>query len=197
MKIAVIEGKWFKRQNTSVRGMFDLLSDIYCDSPHHYHYEMFNDGRTFREILMRLSAADGIHNIYVAGHGAENAIFGSNGEAISKTIIKNTIAEAAEKAGRLDSLYFGSCLFGTLDILKELIEAGSRIRWIAGYEKSIDFIDSSSFDWLFWNRYIRTEGTALERIYKTVDQIQRDGPGLIQRLGFRVCAWDGSFRILI
>jgi len=197
MKIAVIEGKWFSRQNTSVRGMFDLLSDIYCDSPHHYHYEMFNDGRAFREILMRLSAADGIHNIYVAGHGSENAIFGSNGEAISKTIIKNTIAEAAEEVGRLDSLYFGSCLFGNINILKELIEAGSRIRWIAGYEKSIDFIDSSSFDWLFWNRYVRTEGTALERIYKTVDQIQRDAPGLIQRLGFRVCAWDGSFRILI
>jgi hypothetical protein len=197
MKIAVIEGKWFRRQNTSVRGMFDLLSDIYCDSPHHYHYEMFNDDRAFREILMRLSAADGIHNIYVAGHGSDNAIFGSNGEAISKTVIKNTIAAAAEKTGRLDSLYFGSCLFGSINILKELIEAGSRIRWIAGYEKSIDFIDSSSFDWLFWNRYIRTEGTARERIYKTVDQIQKDAPGLIQRLGFRVCAWDGSFQILI
>lgn len=28
MKLAVIEGKWFRKQNTSVRGMFDLLSDI-------------------------------------------------------------------------------------------------------------------------------------------------------------------------
>lgn len=197
MKLAVIEGKWFRKQNTSVRGMFDLLSDIHCDSPHHYHYEMFNDGRAFREILVRLSAADGIHNIYVAGHGAENAIYGSNGDSISKTIIKNTISEAAGNAGRLDSLYFGSCLFGNVDVLSELLEAGTRIKWIAGYEKSIDFIDSSSFDWLFWNRYVRTEGTALERIYKTVDRLQKDAPGLIQRLGFRVCAWDAGLVELI
>jgi hypothetical protein len=197
MNLAVIEGKWFRRQNTSVRGMFDLLSDISFDSPHHYHYEMFNDSRAFREILLRLSASDGIHNIYVAGHGSENAVVGSNGDTISKTIIKNTISEAAEYSGRLDSLYFGCCLFGSIEMLQELISAGTRIRWIAGYEKEIDFIDSSSFDWLFWNRYIRTEGTALERINKTVDRIKKDAPGLINRLGFRVCAWDGGLEILL
>jgi hypothetical protein len=197
MKLAVIEGKWFKRHNTSVRGMFDLLSDICCESPHHYHYEMFNDGRAFREILLRLSASDGIHNIYVAGHGDKSSIAGSNSEPISKTIIKNAIAEAAENHGRLDSIYFGSCLFGSINVLQELITAGTRIRWVAGYENEIDFIDSSSFDWLFWNFYVRTEGTALERIAETVNQLQKDASGLINRLGFRVCAWDGNFKVLI
>jgi hypothetical protein len=65
-------------QNISVRGLFDLVSDINFDSPHNYHYEMFNNGTALQEIMARLASMDNIHNIYIAAHGSEDGLFGSN-----------------------------------------------------------------------------------------------------------------------
>lgn len=197
MKVAVIEGKWFAGSNTSVRGMFDLLSDIHFNSPHKYHYEMFNDARAFKEIFSRLAELNGIHNIYVAGHGNDDEIYGSNGEPITKTAITNIVKEASESRGRLDSVYFGCCLFGNENVMKKISVAGDRIRWVAGYEKRVDFIESSSLDWLFWTRYLRNQGTPLERIVKTADSLKKDAEGLIKKLGFRIYAWDGAFKQLL
>ena len=61
-KMAVVEGKWFKDQNISVRGLFDLVSDINFDSPHNYHYEMFNNGAALQEIMERLASKNNIHH---------------------------------------------------------------------------------------------------------------------------------------
>ena len=63
-KMAVVEGKWFENQNISVRGLFDLVSDINFDSPHNYHYEMFNNDAALQEIMVRLAKKDKIYNIY-------------------------------------------------------------------------------------------------------------------------------------
>lgn len=197
MNLAVIEGKWIKKRNTSVRGIFDLLSDITEDSPHAYHYEMFNDATAFREIFLRLSAARGVHHIYVASHGDTNCLAGTNDVPISKTIIKNTIIQAAEGKGRLDSVYFGCCSFGNPAMLKSLLSAGGALRWVAGFENEVDFIESSAFDWLFWNAYNEIEGTALERINVTVGKLRHDVPGLMTKLGFHVGVWDGGFKLLV
>jgi len=197
MKLAVIEGKWFNKRNTSVRGMFDLLSDIRTDSPHNYHYEMFNDATAFREIFLRLSATRGIHHIYVASHGNNNCLFGTNGDSISRTIIQNTIAAANKEDGRLDSIYFGCCLFGTQEILEASLTASGSIRWVAGYDKSVEFIASSALDWIFWNTYESTSGTPLKRITETVTIMKNEVPGLMTKLGFHVAAWDGKFKMLV
>lgn len=143
--IAVVEGRWFKGRNVSVRSLFDLISDLHFDSPHEYHYEMFNNGAALTEILPRIVSTNNIYNVYLAAHGSAEGVFGSNGEVVSTETLGDIIDLTNESKGRLDSIYFGSCHFGHCDNLEDLIVKGrgEHIRWLAGYTKSIDFIKSS------------------------------------------------------
>jgi len=200
-KLAVIEAKWFRGQNISMRGVFDFLTDIHFKNAHSYHYEMFNDAHAFKELFSRMSLLNGIHDIYVAAHGDMNGIYGSNQELISKTIVKNIIESSNDARGRLDSIYFGCCLFGNELSMVKLLCAGSTIKWIAGYDKSVGFIDSSSLDLMFWNHYWNNKkenksNTTLQHIQKTFADLKNDTGGLMERLGFKVYVWDRSLQIL-
>ena len=197
-KMAVVEGKWFKNQNISVKGLFDLVSDINSDSPHNYHYEMFNNGAALQEIMARLASKNNIHHIYIAAHGSENGLFGSNGKKISKTIIKNSIKKINGSRGKLKSIYFGSCNFGNYLNLEELLRerllsnGNIKLRWVAGYTKEIDFVKSAVLDTLFWDLYINDESsTVLETVNNVCGTLLQDAGGLVEKLGFKVLAYDG------
>lgn len=201
-KLAVMEMKWFRGLNISMRGVFDFLTDIHFKNAHSYHYEMFNDARAFKEIFCRLSSLNGIHDIYVAAHGDISGIVGSNEKIISQTILKNIIESSNNARGRLDSVYFGCCLFGNNLAMEKLLCAGNSIKWIAGYENSVDFIDSSSLDLIFWNRYWKNKNdnksiTTLQNIQKTIVELKKDADGLMTRLGFQVYVWDRSLKTLV
>lgn len=94
--LAVLEGHWFAGKNVSVKGVFELLSDIHFDTTHGFHYEMFNNGEAFKEIVTRLGACPGIHNLYITSHGTSGGIIGGNGEEISRVVIRNALKEVAE-----------------------------------------------------------------------------------------------------
>lgn len=194
-KIAVVEGKWFKGKNTSVRGLFDLISDINCGSPHKYHYEMFNNDTAFQEIIARLASTDNIHNVYIAAHGSEEGLYGSNGKVITLTKVRNSIKKINKSHGKLSSIYFGSCNFGNDTNLEDLLLNGDiQLRWVAGYTESVDFIKSSVLDALFWNLYIsNNSSTPLKKIKEVCDELLYEVPGLIKELGFKVLAYDGKF----
>ena len=55
LDLAVIESRWWVDGNSSVKGLFDVLADILVDNPSAYHYEMFNNAESLREVLFRLS----------------------------------------------------------------------------------------------------------------------------------------------
>ena len=153
---------------------------------------MFNDGAALQEIMERLASKNNIHHIYIAAHGSENGLFGSNGEKISKTIIKNTIKRINGSRGKLESIYFGSCNFGNYSNLEELLEYGnSKLRWVAGYTKEIDFVKSSVLDTLFWNLYINESSTVSETVNNVCGTLLQDAGGLVEKLGFKVLAYDG------
>jgi len=193
-KIAVVEGKWFENKNISVRSLFDLVSDINFDSPHEYHYEMFNNGAALKEIMVRLASTDNIHHIYIAAHGNDGALFGSNeNEEISLAKVRNAIKDINDCHGKLNSIYFGSCSFGNSSNLESLLLNGDiQLRWIAGYTKNVDFVKSSVLDALFWHTYIEDDSsTPLQKIQRVCKSIRRDASGLIDELGFKVLAFDG------
>ena len=192
-KLAVVEGKWFKDRNISIRSLFDMVSDLNCGSPHEYHYEMFNDGNALQEIIRRLASKDNVYNVYIAAHGSDESLFGSNGEAISITKVRNAIKAMIEAPGVMHSIYFGSCNFGNISNLKSLLQQGSvdKTRWIAGYTEPIEFIKSSVLDALFWNLYIKEISDApLTRIQNVCKILNEEVGGLIEDLGFKVLAWD-------
>ena len=53
--IAVIESNWWRKSNTSVRGLFDLVANIAFDNPNAYHYEMVNTEDALKEVMPRIA----------------------------------------------------------------------------------------------------------------------------------------------
>lgn len=190
-QVAVIEGKWEDGRNLSVKSLFDFVCDLRFRSQHAFHYEMFNNGDALQEILPRMCEIYNVRNVYLAAHGDEKGVYGSNGEAISFTRIKNAVKEIDDTKGQLDSLYFGCCLFGQAGNLHELLDESKQLRWIAGYTKSINFVDSTVLDALFWQHYFSfTDSSPLARILKVHKKLKADAPGMIKRLGFKVVVRD-------
>ena len=193
--IAVIEGKWFKNKNISVRSLFDLISDLYFESPHEYHYEMFNNGDALKEIVLRLASTNNIHHIYFAAHGSKEGILGSNEEIISTIKLANIIKATNDCRGKLDSIYFGSCSFGSSKNLEKLLLSaeGEQIRWVAGYTKDVDFVKSTALDAIFWHEYLDDNSTTpLKKIESVCQKLKKQASGLIEELGFKVIAYNAT-----
>ncbi len=186
-KLAVIEGKWDNKMNISVKGLFDILSDINFDTPHAYIYEMFCDANALTNIINRMATDKDIKYLYIGAHGNQSSIRGSGGD-VSRTKLRNILANL--NIGTMEGLFLGSCLFGHEDNGDFLLNPrGIRnppIKWIAGYTKSINWIDSSALDILFWNKFFSFPGPAIHRIESTALATQRLAPGLVVELGFCV-----------
>ena len=80
LDLAVIESRWWERGNVSVRGLFDLIASIQKGNPDAYHYEMFNNAASFREIAYRVARKNHIRHLVVAAHGDVNAIYGAEAD---------------------------------------------------------------------------------------------------------------------
>lgn len=193
-RIGVMETKWFEHRNTSVRELFNLLSELKYEHHHAYRYEMFGGKEEFSQTFNRLSQKNGIHYIYVAAHGDESNIAGSMGEIISKKRILSAISRADEQSGRLAGLYFGSCSFDHKENMESLLTKGTKLRWIAGYTKDVDFVKSAAFDLLFFNTLLSyrqdNELSELEAILRTAENLNQEASGLMSNLGFSLYVWN-------
>lgn len=200
--LAMIEGRWFSHSNVSVKGIFDLLSDIHIGTPHGFHYEMFNNSDAFREIVQRLGEKNGIHNLYVACHGNEDHIVGTNGEEISKKTVRDALRDVARtRRAVLKGLYFGACNFVDDDLAHYIFGPGEvGISWIAGYSKSVNWVNSSALDWCFWNEYFRRcDKPPVKRIEETAAFLSDNLDGLCKKLGFKLYrkkGEDGVIRLI-
>jgi hypothetical protein len=151
---------------------------------------MFNNAAAFKEIFQRLARQDLIHNIYIASHGDENGIYGSNEEVVTTATIKSIFNSTSADRGRLDSVYFGSCSFSTPSNFLKLLDGLHDIKWVAGYTGEVDFLESTFLDGLFWNRYLSEKSAPLKRVESVCKYLKESVPGLIEKLGFTVCARD-------
>lgn len=190
-QLAVLEGRWKDDSNISVRGLFDLLSDIHCRTPHGYHYEMFCDRAALKNMIDRVADDDRLHYVYIGAHGDEDGIFGSDDTCISRQAIKGMFKNWLP--GTVDGLYLGTCLFGHETNADYLLNPANPrdkppFKWVAGYENAVDWIDSSALDLLFWNTFLDCSDTLspLARIKATAAVLNRQAPGLVKDLGFQV-----------
>ena len=120
--------------------------------------------------------------LYVASHGGDGRIAGLRDE-INRTTVLQTIA-AAEK---ISFVHFGSCLFGSEENLGKLLVAAPHLRWAAGYDQKIDWVDSTLFDILFWGRIeSRDDDTRGRRTHTLVADLIEQVHGLADDLGFRL-----------
>lgn len=194
LDLAVIESRWWEGSNSSVRGLFDLLTDIHEDNPSAYHYEMFNNADSLREIMCRV--APRMSNIYIASHANEDILSGAEGEeenAISRTHLRNTLKYLGGQGSSLDGLYFGSCGFmNRSNAIFLWEEDGVDVSWMAGYSGAeIDWIDLSVVDLYFWNTYYY--GSRKRKIRKRIKYVAKT----ISEFMPGVCSEELRFNIFI
>ena len=189
LDLSVVESRWWDQGNVSVRGLFDLIATIRKDTAEAYHYEMFNNGDALQEIVPRLARKAQVRNLVIAAHGDERGIWGAEAEdnpdnRVSRAVLRNTLRRIPRNG--LDGLYLGSCWTGNEETAEFLLDE-SRVRWVAGYSESIDFLESSALDLYFWTTYYRTNkaGGPSRRIRRAADRL---GPvaALCQELGFNI-----------
>lgn len=188
--ISVIESKWWKRSNTSIRGIFDLVSDIATDNPSAYHYEMVNTAPAFSESILRIAKDREIRYACIASHGDASAInFELSGQKLSKEEFRELLVSIKDTPGStLRGIHISSCSFLADNTVQYLFEGDICASWISGYREEVDWIDSSALDLLFFNELLNFEDEETERdaIQRTAERIGKIAGGLCEELGFGI-----------
>jgi hypothetical protein len=175
-KIAVIEGRWHQpgngiERNTTVRPLFEFLSNLYYGDHHAFEYEMVGTKAALDEALSRLARSRRVTAAYLAMHGNREGLHLISGDKVSRTQLKNTLRGiAAEPRARIRGLYLGACLFGDLALARFLFGRKLKLQWIAGYKESVDFTKSSALDLLFFTTWL-----AIKQDFPRYSERQRIG----------------------
>ncbi|KAA1054425.1 hypothetical protein FH063_006681 [Azospirillum argentinense] len=222
LNLAVVESRWWKTGNCTVKGMFDILAEIQTGSPVNYHYEMFNNTASLREIMGRLAADRKITNVYIASHGDKTGISGAAGNDdnfIPRNALGKLLKEAtASRTGGLKGIYFGCCLVGNAKTARALLTPPDGndmgVRWVAGYVEEVGWVASSAIDIFFWNRYYEVSRKHEERRRKALKKgiairlheakkvqqvarfMRRFMPGAFRNLGLRVYIRDRAANVV-
>ncbi len=190
LDLAVVESRWWEEGNHSVRGIFELIAAVrHQENPHAYHYEMFNNAASLKEIVPRVAKKKNIRNLVIAAHGDEDGIYGAAGDTrdgnrISRAVFRNILEDIPR--GSLDGLYLGTCATANDDTVEFLMDGG-RVRWVAGYSEETDWLEGTCLDLFFWTTYYGTNraGGPLKRIERVAERM---GPvmGLCEDWGFDI-----------
>ena len=119
--------------------------------------------------------------LYIACHGGNGQLAG-----LSKHLNRTSIQTAVRAARNISFVHFGSCLFGSEKNLRELLDSAPHLRWVAGYDKEVDWVDSTLFDILLWSRIeSRDEDTHRKKTHTLASELIDQVKGLADQLGFR------------
>jgi hypothetical protein len=195
--LAVIESRWWRSRNDSVRPLFETLAGIVEGNPHSVRYDMFVEEDSLSQIISDVARDPDLHSIYIGAHGDETSICGLGDATISRTRLRNML-RGANAAGAIAGLYFGSCLIATpRNVSFWLTETPTTgLKWIAGYTKSVDWVDSSAVDMIFWSKYLherrtnrsrrRDKKAELDMVKYASSEMKRLMPTVFDVLGFNV-----------
>jgi hypothetical protein len=124
--------------------------------------------------------------VYIAAHGTPGRV-GGLPDGTGAINFEN-FHSLLRSAGYIDGVHLGCCDFGNRDNAKRILHADRRrarsvpCRWVAGYDRTIDWFYSTLVDLVFWRELLRDPGhdawTACLRTYKRYPQSRE--------LGFRV-----------
>lgn len=197
--LVVLEGRWQNNRNTSVRSLFDLLMDMEFGSSHEYYFENFATSETLRSIISHVC---GQHSrkkyIYIGAHGDEGQIYGSV-DRITRASLNNTLRDFL--GGQIRGVFFGSCLFCNEDNAEFFFHnthgVPNNVKWIAGYGRSVDWMESSALDILFWLNLFREknrnpQSSEINIIDDVCNNLNGMMGGLMRELEFQVFRrWPG------
>ncbi len=201
--LAVVESRWGASGNDSVRPLFETLAGIVEGNPHSVRYDMFAEETSLSAIIADIAGKPDLHSVYIGAHGDANSIGGIGNATISPARLRN-ILHGANATGSIMGLYFGSCLIATRQNASFFLTKNQTtgLKWVAGYTKSVDWIDSSAVDMIFWSKYLHERRTnrGRKRGKKLEIEMVRDAssgmkalmPTVFTELGFNIYYLDSG-----
>ena len=201
--LAVVESRWWADGNDTVRPLFETLAGIVENNPHSVRYDMFVEEASLSKIISDVANKPDLHSVYIGAHGDDASICGLGDAKISRTVLRNLFRKA-NHAGSIVGLYFGSCLvaneknasFWLMD------KPTTGLGWIAGYTTSVDWIDSSAVDMIFWTKYLserrinrgRKKGkkSEIDMVKHASSQMKKLMPSVFNELGFNIYYLDAG-----
>jgi hypothetical protein len=179
--ILVLESPWDNErvESTSVWPVVSEFSRVCGIKAYH---QVFVDAASFRHWVEVFSADKSLKSklLYIAAHGGQGRING-----LRSRINSTTILESLREASGIKYVHFGSCFFGNDDNLRSLMDEAPHLRWVAGYRRSVDWIESTAMDLMFWRRIaVRDDENEGMRTMKMAESLYRDMNGLVNKLEF-------------
>jgi len=198
-RIGVIEGNWdddaSSEDNIVIRPLFDFLSDIHYQDHHSYLYHMAETKEAFKHALLRIAKSKKAKVACLAMHGNERYLFLDEGQKVGRKFLKNWLIEANNKkrGTSLTGIYIGACKFGSRELAEYLFSEEIRVEWIAGYKKSVDFVESSALDLFFFNLFLDLDDSKKwskrsdrAKIKEIASRMKSQMLGLCKNLGFSI-----------
>lgn len=112
---------------------------------------MFSDKGSLGAVLNVRAQDARTEVIYLATHGDETRLSAMADTTISRAELRNQIA-TANALKQIHGLYLGTCLTGNLNTAKFILSGGTNLSWLAGYKKTVDWIDGSAIDMIFFHK---------------------------------------------
>lgn len=180
--ILVLESPWGARSVES-KSVWPFVSEFAKAMDLSAFHQVFQDKASFCHWI-EVFNGESVQKpklLYVAAHGTEGRI-----KALRKKINGQTVVSALQKAKKIRYVHFGSCLFGNDSNLSLLLGRARHIRWAAGYENVVDWVDSTLFDIMLWRRIcIRDWTTKGIKSHTLAQELVSETAGLARNLGFR------------
>lgn len=149
---SVVESRWWSSGNHSVRGLFEAVAAIHYDNPSAFAYDMFADRSSLRTVLGMRGCDGRTEVLYLASHGDESHIFPNGADGIGRAEVRSALV-AANAGGQIKGLFLGTCLSGNTEMARFFLERSeTSLDWVAGYGKSVDWVDGSAIDMIFFSK---------------------------------------------
>ena len=149
---SVVESRWWSKGNHSVRALFEAVASIHYNNPSSFFYDMFADRSSLSTVVNMRGEDKQTQVVYLASHGDANNVGPTAENAISRTEVRNILI-ASNKGAQLKGLFLGTCMTGNAAVAKFFLEnTETKLEWLAGYRASVDWIDGSAIDMIFFSK---------------------------------------------
>ncbi len=151
LPFSVIESRWFDEGNDTVKSVFESIASIHCNNSDAFLHHSFNEKNSLKIAFENCSKDKKTEVIYLATHG-NSKVIGPDEVDISRTELRNIISKV-NKRKTIKGLFLGTCETGNEDIARYLLEdKTTNLEWVAGYNSTIDWIDGTAMDMIFFSK---------------------------------------------
>jgi len=157
---------------------------------------MFADASSLQAIMKIRATDNQTEVVYLGSHGNENNIGPNAANAVSRAKFRNIIRDENSTAA-IKGLYLGTCLTGNEATAKFLLLGDkTNLDWMAGYKQSVEWVDGSAIDMIFFGKlaqeYLRNASrkkgkhTARRMAHDAASELLKIVPGAHSAYGFNM-----------